>query len=527
VEFETDDRTVVAGASSLVGLRRGDVLGDRYDVRERLRDDAFTLDYRALDRTTQERVRLREVRPGLLGNRHAVQELLEGLQDVLGLGGAFLPGLRDAGQDGEHVYLVEAWPRGMCLADVFARRIGQGRNLHPKELLPVVARLDAALAVIPDKWHHGDVRARQVWIDAGDLQLTGAFLLDAMPTGAVAMVLQTHPEVRPYFAPEVAEGWAGAPADLYGVAALVWEGLLGEAPPPAGQTSSAVRRLGPLGDVLSQFLAPDPMDRPATLQPLVDALSRAAGRPAPKLDPAPFRPRRSGTTGRRRRDTIPAPPPVDGADEWDALPTQQFDRSMAFPTAGATDPGSRPAPPADLDDAPELSIEEADGDEMELDVMDLEPGSQPQAPQKPSVPIPAGIKGIPRPRRRAPDGPVTRPSGAPEPAVVVRPPSEPPPAAPEPAPETTPDGLEPPTPLPQTTAGRRRAPARAAPTQGRSVWIVLLAFAAAGAILVGSLLFAQHRRLQIEAEKQERIQQRLEQLRSEGQDGAPATAPGP
>lgn len=564
VDFETDDRTVVAGASTLVGLQRGDLLGERYDIRERLRDDIFTLDYRALDRSRNERVRVREVRPGLLGDTTAVQELLESLQEVVGIGGAFLPGLIDAAQEEQHVFVVEPWPSGMCLADVFDRRISQGRMLQAKELLPVVARLEAALSVVPEKWRHGDVRARQVWIDAGHLQLTGAFLLDAMPTGAVAMVLQTNPTLRPYFAPEVAEGWAADAADRYGVATLVWEGLLGEAPPTAGGAGAAVRRLGPLGDVLAQYLAPDPMDRPATLKPLLDALSKVAGRAPPRLDPSPFHPRLRTSGRRRRHDTIPVPPPnfddrarraptfaevpaelrgpeaaQRGAraeeDEWDAMPTRQFDRSTARTIAEPTDPGQRRAPgpmageeslefdevsgsdliPVD-DDAPELI--EVEPEELELNENDLQL-VQPHGPQglpKKKIPLPEGIKGIPRARRREPDAPVTRPAKPAAPSVMVeagmaRGPVE---ALAPNWHSTRADA----TPVSGKGAriarARRRRPPPPAPN--RSVWLVLLAFVAAAAILAGSLLVAQARRHRLEEQRREQIQKRIQLLKEQG-----------
>ncbi|MFW6052220.1 MAG: hypothetical protein ACODAU_13660 [Myxococcota bacterium] len=555
MDFDIDDRTMVAGAPTSVGLRRGDVLAGRYDIRERLRDDAFTLDYRAFDRQKEERVRLREVRPGLLGDAVAVQELLEGLQEVVGTGGAFLPGLADVGQDGPHVYIVEPWPTGMCLSDVFDRRIAQGRTLQPKELLPVVARLEAALSVIPEKWHHGDVRARQVWLDAGHLLLTGAFLLDAMPTSAVAMVLQTNPTLRTYFAPEVSEGWAADAADRYGVAALVWEGLLGVAPPPPGEAGSAVRQLGPLGDVLAQYLAPDPMDRPGTLKPLVEALSRAAGRPAPKLDPAPFRPRRAGGARRRRHDTIPVPPPnfaeaeraktapslqsvpaelrgpardAGGEDEWDSMPTRQLAR-RSFEAGKAAAGGAAQAPE---DDLPEVSLEEVDAEEVELDLEEIEVeearAAQPYGPggaPKAKVPIPGDIKGMPRAQLRQPDAPVTRPASPPGPSIVVD------------------ESAHRPSPVPAADAERRTAPAeapsaeeraprrraRAAPTGGssRSVWIVLLAFAAAAAILVASLLVAQMRRQEVEAEKQRRIQERIQMLKEGRGTGIDTQGSGP
>lgn len=554
VDFETDDRTVVAGASSMAGLRRGDVLSERYEIRERLRDEAFTLDYRGMDLTSQQRVRVREVRPGLLNDRTAVQELLESLQEVVGVGGAFLPGLLDVGQDGPHTYLVEPWPSGMCLADVFDRRIAQGRNLQPKELLPVVARLDAALAAVPEKWHHGDVRARQVWIDAGNLQLTGPFLLDAMPTGAVAMVLQTNPQLRTYFAPEVAEGWAADPADRYGAATLVWEGLLGEAPPAAGAAGGAVRRLGPLGDVLAQYLSPDPMDRPGTLKPLIEALSKAAGRPAPKLDPAPFRPKRPSSGRRRRHDTIPVPPPsfaeaerakqapalgnvpaelagpppqADAGDEWDAMPTRQFDRSMAEGLGEPTDPGMRrapsapaPTPTVEVDEEPEIEMVEEEG-EIELEVDDLEV-AQPYGPHgapKARIPIPEGIKGIPKPRRKA-DAPATRPSQGRQPAVVVDQGPEPDqPSADASAPAAAETAREAATPAAAPQRARKRPDG--ASSSSRSVWIVLLAFLAAAVILVGSLFVAQLRREEAEQEKQRRIQERMEQLRREGEEPPP------
>jgi len=298
----SSEHTAVTGAPTQVVVRRGDVIGERYEIRGRLRDDAFSHGFLALDQESEEQVLLRVVRAELLetADRNAV---VRALRRFVGVGGRFLPGLLDADRDGPFVYATEPVPSGVTLRDVLDGRLREGTPLEPTELLPVVGYLDAALNAIPDAMRHGDVQAELVWVDRDRLELTGAFFVPALPAGAVAAVLQRHGDLRRRYAPELLQGIGGAAADRFGVGAIVHEALTLRPPPPPGESVSA--SLGALAAPLAALLHPDLTKRARDLDALLETLSRLSGHPPLELDAGAFQ------VDRRMRPQRPssAPPP--------------------------------------------------------------------------------------------------------------------------------------------------------------------------------------------------------------------------
>jgi len=329
----THERTAVTGAPRGLRPKRGQVVGERYEIRGRLRDDAFSYGLLAFDQETEKQVLLRVVRPELLP-KDARGPVCRELQKAVGVGGKFLPGLLDADRDGAHVYVAEPVPEGACLRDVLDRRAARKRGMRPEEVLPVVAHLEAALAAIPPPLLHGDVRAENVWVDAERLQLTAPFIVPALPQAAVMTVLARDGELRRRCAPETGRGRPlMAAADRYGVASIAWEMLTLEAP-----SLHEVSRLGPVGDALESYLQADPAHRAGSLEPLVEALARAAGLSVPELEPGAFR--------------SPRRPSLPRHDDEDAQ--TQVHRSLEAPLPGGTIPspagGAIPSPAATLED---------------------------------------------------------------------------------------------------------------------------------------------------------------------------------
>ncbi|MEM9071070.1 MAG: hypothetical protein AAGE52_21345 [Myxococcota bacterium] len=298
----SSDRTAVTGAP-LPGSampRPGQVVGERYELRHRLRDDPFSLGYLAFDQETEESVLLRIVRPELL-DPSARTEVARSLRRMVGMGGKYLPGLIDADRDGSLVYASEALPEGVALRDVLDLRIAEQEPLKPFELLPVIAQIEAAVEAIPPTLRHGDLTALQIWLDADRLQVKGAFFVPSIPEGVVAAVLQRHGDVRRRVAPEVMRGPSGEASDLYSVAAIAYEALTLKPPPDPGTAVSS--DLGALTRPLGALLHADPKRRATNLNHLVETLAQVAGLRVPDLEPAPFRTQLS-----RRRSTKPPMP---------------------------------------------------------------------------------------------------------------------------------------------------------------------------------------------------------------------------
>lgn len=283
---DQDQRTSVAAmAAATTKPRRGQVIGERYEVRGKLRNDAFTRGFLAFDQEHEQSVLLRVIRAELL-DPTVREDVARRLRQVTGIGGSYLPGILDGNLDGPFVYATEPVPEGASMRDVLDRRIANRRPLEPFELLPVVAHLDAALRALPDGTRHGDVRAENVWTDSERLQLTGGFLLTAMPGGAVAAVVQRNTGLKRRFAREISIGGGMRSSDYFGAAALVYESLVLKAPQPDGRCDAVDPEIR---HVLEPLMTPVPTERPTSLADLIEVLARLAGLPVPELEPAPFK----------------------------------------------------------------------------------------------------------------------------------------------------------------------------------------------------------------------------------------------
>ncbi len=290
------------------------MVGERYQVLEPLAVDPYAAWYRVFDQEAEAEVRLRVVHPDLLPDEASRRRLVERLEDILGRGGRFLAPLLDVDRDGPRVYAVEPMPAGTSLRTLFDRRVAEGRRFRPDEVLPIVARLGAALAALPRGFRHGDIRPAHIWIRRDSLILSGGLLVSALPEGAVAAALQGDP-LRWLYAPELGQGLASPTIDLYGVGLVVLEALAGIL--PSSPFESIPASLGGVGDALAGLLQPNPAARAGSLDALLSALSRQADAPVPILDVGPYR-------DERARSVRPLPgeatDPLAGASNTPSVP---------------------------------------------------------------------------------------------------------------------------------------------------------------------------------------------------------------
>ncbi len=287
--MESDSTLITGSPAGLKAPRPGDVVCERFEIRDVVESDALVLTYRAVDQETEATVLVRVTTPGLLGEREA-KRVLERLRPLVGSrgepeGASLWPGLLDVDREGALVSTVESWPRGTSFRAVLEARRAKQKRFDAAELLPFVGRIAAALDGLPDRGglsglHHGDLRANRIFVHPDGMSLTGGFLLSALPGDAVAEVLTRDVVLRRTLPPEFADGLAGRPADRHSVAALAWEALEGVAPPPSVRPADC-RSEPALGAILVRYLDPDPAARPATLRGLVDALAARANLPIP------------------------------------------------------------------------------------------------------------------------------------------------------------------------------------------------------------------------------------------------------
>jgi hypothetical protein len=267
------------------GARKGEVLGERYEIHDHLGTDAFTDDYRAIDQENDQTVLVHIVDPSLLPERDDASRTLKRLRAVIGYGGRYLPGIVSAEAEGQRVMAVEPWPTGTRLRDVLDVRASRAEPFTLRELLPVTAYLEAALNALPDGHRHGSVIAERIYVAEGQFRLAGGFLVAALPESAVSAVVGADSRLRLAFAPEVLQGGARRSSDLYSTACIVFEALFGRLPAPDEKPPAS---LGAVSVRLGELLRRDTYARPARLTGLVRAMAEATGLPIPELDPEKF-----------------------------------------------------------------------------------------------------------------------------------------------------------------------------------------------------------------------------------------------
>jgi len=330
------------------GAPSGDQLVlERYALLERLGAGGFGEVWRARDELLHRDVALKRIHlgPGCDGER-AEREALAAAR----LAHPAIVALYEACAREDAFYLISELVEGCTLAELIA-----DDALEDEEILEIGLALGSALTHAHARGViHRDIKPQNVLVpdDAGDAapaaKLTdfgGASLVDEEALTRTGDVLGT----LAYMAPEQSEGReAGAPADLYALALLLYEALSGENPVRGATPAATARRIGsPIPSLarrrrdldrslvrsLDRALSPDPRAR-GSVEELEESLAAA-------LDGTP------AAGGRRRREpaspriapTLPAAPAWEGA----APPRRPATASPA-PEAVAIAPGPPPAP---------------------------------------------------------------------------------------------------------------------------------------------------------------------------------------
>lgn len=551
--MSTDSDTLVSGSPS--GLRApkvGDVLAERYEIRQTVSTDPLVLTYRAVDHESENAVLLRAITPGRLNDIDAAR-MVETMRDMIGVGGPTLQPLRDAERDGSIAFTVEVFPRGLSFRSVLNARREKKKAFTGAELLPLATRLVAALSGFPEPHFHGDVRAERVFVDRDGIRLTGAFLLSVVPGDVIRDAMGESDELAEAFAPEVADGLNGRPSDRYGLARIIWEALSGEPPtrkpvPPAAW--------GPLGPVLVRYLDVDAALRPPTYDTLIAALAQHAAKPVPEIPTESFvvRSVQAPTENTRREpsstetgsfilgdgDVLEVPnakpisEPPKGAAKAPNIPrsgvnvidpkaiaravesakitenakpatTKESEPLRAEPAGDDVAPRAESGPRARRDPSGSVSLQDRavaivdDGGLDYEDVGETQRNSKARSSEGLSIPTP------PAPSRLS-----SRPVAVPRPSSVPPPPDGgaaggvaiPPPA------RVPREDTETPTQVPRASMRPSMAP-RA--TQQNGPWVIVIAVLIAAIILAFAVVY---RRMQDESHRQRVIEERLRQLQA-------------
>jgi serine/threonine protein kinase len=285
---------------------------DRYRLRRRLGTGGFATVWQAHDERLD-----REVAIKILPRERVAEGRFEREARVAArLAHPGIVTLYEAAVDDEGAYLVSELVHGTTLDKLL-----QAGRLSDRDIIQIgIALCDALAHAHAQGVIHRDVKPSNVLIPerpttpAGLARLTDfgvARVLDGDSLTRTGDVIGT----AAYMAPEQAEGLvAGAPADLFSLALVLYEALTGVNPVRTGLAGGGTRRLGmhlpplrrqrrelprELGQTIDLALRPRPRER-GQIEGMRAALAGVAGRvdDAPGVVAEPWRPR----TSVRRRD---------------------------------------------------------------------------------------------------------------------------------------------------------------------------------------------------------------------------------
>ncbi|HSG82830.1 MAG TPA: serine/threonine-protein kinase, partial [Gemmatimonadota bacterium] len=283
------------------GLDRiGDAMADRYAVEREIGSGGMASVYLAADLKYGRQVAVKVLRPELAAAVGSDRFLRE-IQVTAGLNHPHILPLLDSGEAGSFLYYVMPYVAGGSLR----RRLNRDCQLP----LDVVLRITQQVASALDHAHrygviHRDVKPENILFSEAIAVVADFGIAKAVgAAGPEALTRTGVPLGTPgYMSPEQAAGAASfdARTDVYGLAAVVYEMLIGEKP-GMWPTEEALRlgrfvdatpehreRLdnlpGRVEQVLVRGLAVRPVDRFATPLDLADALAAAGARGAKLSD---------------------------------------------------------------------------------------------------------------------------------------------------------------------------------------------------------------------------------------------------
>ncbi|HXY39605.1 MAG TPA: protein kinase [Vicinamibacteria bacterium] len=258
-----------SGCGHDLGIRRGVVLGGRYEVLEALGSGGMGVVFKAHDRELDEIVAVKVLRAEVATDPTMTARFLSEIKLARRVRHPNVCAIHEYGQDGPCRFIVMEYVEG---ADLRATLRARGA-LSPAEVVEVGLQLAAGLdAIHVQGIVHRDLKTPNVmWSPNGMLRLMDFGIakrvegtLDAGAT-AVGLMVGT-PE---YMSPEQVRGeTVDRRSDLYSLGIVLFELLTGARPFQAAT---------PLGIILKQINEPPPLDGPQAAKippPLVEVLRR-------------------------------------------------------------------------------------------------------------------------------------------------------------------------------------------------------------------------------------------------------------
>ncbi len=262
-----------------LGYGIGDVIAQRYEVRDLIGVGPLGAVYRVLDQEIDVDVALKVIHPGLLPDEAARENFSQTIRKVRKLSQQNIVRLYDDDADGDRAFFTMQLLEGLTLRKVIGLRQDKGQRFTVKEIEPIMVQIAMALGHAHRHTVHGDLKPENVLILPDVLKLTDFAACEAIPAAAFVKA-QKEAEIGSYLAPELASGGAfDLRADIFSLGAIFYELLTGQVygpdSPPPSQVLLQAEEAGPEGidGFVAQATAINPRDRFENAEAFIENLA--------------------------------------------------------------------------------------------------------------------------------------------------------------------------------------------------------------------------------------------------------------
>ncbi len=215
-------------AKAELGLAAGQVLAERYEIKEQIGAGGMGAVYQAYDRTKGQDIAIKVMLPSLVNNERAKSRFMDEARVSTQLSHPNIVNVYDVQQDGTYVFLTMELLHGQDLRSLMASRQLSQQRFDQTEAQDIAQTLCSALQYAHKSTVHRDIKPENIWVtEDGDIKLMDFGIARVMSnsqrteSGVVSGTAY-------YMAPEQLKGTSKVDgrADIYALGILLYLSLI-------------------------------------------------------------------------------------------------------------------------------------------------------------------------------------------------------------------------------------------------------------------------------------------------------------